>query len=126
MKYKYKYEKAIIAIAVLTFIFSAGISSVQAQTDKILDDNLDDEYRTEQLLGSFEDSDYDNWLKFVNPNSNLAKKISKEDFELFMQARKLARQGKYEDTLHLYHDLKTHLKLSNIDVDIVEKTLHIE
>jgi len=110
------YEKVIMAVAVLTFIFSAGLSGVQA---KSLDSDPDTEQRTELILESFESSDYDRWQKLVNPNSNLARSINEDNFSSFIEARKLARQGKYEEFLQSYENLKENLGLSDEDVEKV-------
>lgn len=109
---KKKYEKVIITIAVLTFVFSAGMSNVQAQTDVIIPDEIGNEVRAEYILESLEDSDYDDWKRLVNPNSKLAQKVTKEVFQKFTHARELARQGRYNKALWECERVASYLDLN--------------
>ncbi len=111
-----KYHKIIIAIAVLTFVFSAG-SVVQAKALSDLDNELPQfAQRSELILESIESGSYDTWRKLVNPNSKIAKKVDNDDFDKFIQARILAREGKYQQALALYDYLRIRLNLGNNEV----------
>jgi hypothetical protein len=123
---KMKYEKMIVAMAVLTFVFSAGLSSVQAMVAKgMAEELLRDVERAELILESIEYGSYESWRKLVNNNSKIAKKVCEEDFNEFVRARKLARQGKYEEALNLCDDLKAKLSLDDRDVSNIVSSLGI-
>lgn len=123
---KKKYEKVIVTIAVLTFVFSAGMSNVQAQTDVIMPDEIGNERRAEYILESLEESDYDNWKRFVNPNSKLAQKVTRDVFQKFTHARELARQGRYDEALLECERVAPYLDLNEKEVGKIISVLGLE
>ncbi len=112
-------------MAVLTFVFSAGLSGVQATTTYNVINQQEGADRAMLIMKSLEIGNYETWLKLVNPNSRLAKSINEEDFNEFMKARDLARQGKYKEALLLYEDLKLKLGLSDKDIERIVLSLGI-
>jgi len=112
-----KYEKVIMAIAVLSFVFSAGISSIQTRAMRDLEDRQEDDQKIELIMESIENNSYETWQKLVNPNSKIAKIIGPEEFNKFVKTRTLARQTKYKEAIDTYEKLKISLGLDNDDVD---------
>lgn len=124
---KIKYQNIIVAIAVLNFIFSAGIttSQVNAASDTFEGQSQDTE-KAELILESFEEGSYETWRKLVDSDSKIVHKIKKDDFYEFIKARNLARQGRYQEALDLYEDLKIKLDLSDEDINNIIDSLGID
>jgi len=121
-----KYKQAIVAMTALTLSFLGGISGVKAGSVRSLPLNDGDISREEMILESIETEDYDSWRKLVNINSNLAKKVGREDFHKFVLARNLARHGEYDKAIDVYNDLKWKVGISSNDIKAVADALDIE
>ncbi len=119
-----KYKKAIVAMAVLTFIFSVGVSGANAGAAARMA-NRNNARRAEMTLKSIEANDYDAWRRLVNPNSRLARQISEGDFREFSRARKLARQGRYQEAIEIYERLKAKIGLSDKEIEEISSSLSL-
>ena len=120
-----KYKQTIVAMTALTLSFLGGISGVKAGSVRSLPLNDGDISREEMILESIETEDYDSWRKLVNANSNLAKKVGREDFYKFALARNLARHGEYDKAIDIYNDLKWKVDISSHDIKAVADALDI-
>lgn len=120
-----KYKQAIVAMTALTLSFLGGISGVKVGSARISSVNDGDINREEMILESIETEDYDSWRKLVNFNSNLAKKVGREDFHKFVLARNLARRGEYDKAIDIYNDLKWKVGISSHDIKAVADALDI-
>lgn len=123
---KIKYQNIIIAIAVLTFVFSAGLTGTQVKAAEYgFEEQSQEVERAELILESFEEGSYETWRKLVNPNSKIARKIEKKDFYEFIKARNLARKGEYQEAWDLCEDLRTRLGLSGKEIEKIVESLGV-
>ena len=111
----HKYKKAAINIALITIIFTTGLSSnvfaaLSGGSDIDIESKLaKPDAKQEQVVASIEDDDYESWRKIVGKNSKVAKLIDQKSFDLFVRARNAARQGEYEDAINLTEAVKEQL-----------------
>jgi len=97
----------------LTLVMASNISAVYAsprETERLMQNFLQQE--REDFFQTFEDDDYEAWKSKVGKNSDIAKIITKEKFSKFVQARRLARRGSYEESVKLAAELKDQIKNS--------------
>jgi hypothetical protein len=118
------YEKIITTMAVLTFIFTAGLSAEQAKASQDETVSQDIIARAEIVLESLEEADFENWSKRVSVKK-LPVKVNKDDFQLFIKARKLARNGEYEASMAICAELKSRLKLSDREFNQIAQKLPV-
>ena len=116
-----KYKKAAVSLAVLTLILTAGITSAYGfagddsgndSADKNRKNYSFSSERQQSVLEAFEEANYQAWLKIVGPKSKIARAITKENFNKFITARKLARQCRYDEALKLSRELGEELRAS--------------
>jgi len=114
----HKYQKAAVSLAVLTLILTAGITSAYGYTgDDDGGSDMDTNRKNysfssdlqQSVLEAFEESNYQAWLTIVGKESEIAGLISEENFNKFLSARKLARQGRYGKALSLSKELGNEL-----------------
>lgn len=105
----HKYQKAALSIAFLTLILSGGLSygAVASASGTINNSNRNQE---EKILETFENDDYDAWKKLLAKKGKLVEAVEREDFDSFVLARKLARQGRYDEAISLSENLEKRLK----------------
>jgi hypothetical protein len=103
-----KYKQAAISIAFLTIMFSAGIYT--GYGNKRLENDNRNQLREVAILNSFEDNDYEAWKRNIGKNNDVSDIISKEEFELFIQARSAVRGGDYDKAIALSQKLENDLK----------------
>ena len=108
----HKYKKAAINIALITIIFTTGLtSSVIASLSGGPDSDIESrmakpDARQEKVVASLEAEDYETWRKTVGRNSKVAKLIDENSFRLFIKARNAARQGEYDEAIGLTEEIK--------------------
>lgn len=110
-----KYQEVYIVLALLTVILSSGISTAYANSSEY------EEYRKgkttiserrEAMLATFENNDYQKWLKVVGGDNPLVKLISQEEFNKFVSARNLARAGEYDKSLEIGREVGLEIEKS--------------
>ncbi len=121
-----KYKKVIITIAVLNFVFSAGMFSVQARSVRNLENEQEDEQRAELIMESIENNNYESWRKLLGSNTQIAKIIGPKEFDDFVKIRNLARQTKYKEAMDIYKGLKSRLNLSNNEINKIAQLIEKE
>ena len=104
-----KYKKAALNIALLTLLFSGGLSLGYVRTVANTGD-MNVSKQEKMLLDSFENDDYDLWKKVVSKKSKIRNVVAEDDFEKFIDARKLARAGEYDKSIELTEKLEFDLK----------------
>jgi hypothetical protein len=105
-----KYKKAALNIAFLTLMLSGGLTAGHINADPSAE-NEKNAFKEEIILYSFENNDYETWKKTLPKKSKIQNVITKNDFEQFITARKLARAGKYDQAIQLSTKLENDLKL---------------
>ena len=103
-----KYQEVYIILAMLTVIFSSGISTAYADSSEY------EEYRKggttiserrETVLATFEKNDYQKWLSTIGQDNPLTQMIDETEFNKFIEARNLARAGEYDKSLEIARTL---------------------
>ena len=108
------YKKTAVTIAILTLVISANISAIHAsplEAERMLNSSFQ-RGSDRDILETFEEGDYEKWKKKVGLNSRIASIVTKEKFNDFIKARRLAREGKYEEAIRLADELKKEIKRS--------------
>lgn len=126
MKNHHNYEKVIVAIAVLTFVFTVGIGYSRAgeagpDPGARAAGSLDNEI----ILETIEDKSYEKWRDLVKPRNRLADLVSREDFLLFVEAREAARGGEYEKALEICGIVGARIGLSADEESKIRKNLKL-
>ncbi|MEI8361343.1 MAG: hypothetical protein WCG01_04395 [bacterium] len=98
------YKQAAISIAILTIIFTAGMTDGYRCCARRSKQSA--EMKRERVMSSIEGADFDQWRQSVGPEYVMLSDIAKEDFREFVIARKLARSGRYEKSIILANKLK--------------------
>lgn len=109
-----KYEKVAINLALLTIIFSAGITSnylatANSDSDLNLNNKKTAKYsqeKQEKILNTFENSDYQTWKKIIGQNNKVGDIIDEPTFKNFVTARIAARNGQYNKAIKITEALK--------------------
>lgn len=110
-----KHQEVYIILALLTVIFSSGISTAYANSSEY------EEYRKgkstinekrQDVLMSFENKNYQEWLSAVGRKNPLAKLINEDEFNKFVSARDLARAGQYDASLEIGKEVGVELEKS--------------
>lgn len=107
-KYLPSYKQAALSIAVLTIIFTAGLTdgyecfASSGQKEAV-------ESKREQIMASIEEADYDAWRQNVGTKNSLTRIISPTDFQEFVRLRQEARSGYYDKSVMLAQNLKIKL-----------------
>lgn len=105
------YEKIVVTIAVLTFLFANGLNPARTR-EKNWPDNEKERARQEIVLTAIEEEDYKKWRQIIGPDSWIGRKIDQKSFNLFVETRRLARSGQYGEALDKSEKLKKDLRLS--------------
>ena len=105
-----KYKKVIINLAILTFLLSAGATTAYANPDEYNDNSDTDIYKRARVLETFENGDYAAWKRTMRRQGGYIDFVNKEQFDKFIQARKLARSGKYSEAVVLGEELEIEIK----------------
>lgn len=102
-----KYKQAAIAIAFLTIILSAGIcNGVTTREEK----SKRQQSQKIAILEAFENGDYESWRQIILAKGDVYSSISEEDFNKFVQARRAARSGDYDQAINLSAEVENELK----------------
>ena len=109
-----KWKKAAVNIALLTIILTTGIlnsypSSADIDPDKDADNQKLPKYsqdKQEKVALAFEDNDYQAWKEIVGTKSKIGGAVNESDFQRFVNARKAARSGQYDEAIRITEELK--------------------
>lgn len=114
-----KYVNIIATLAVVTIILSTGISSAYADSNEYVNYKKGGKLAEQQMaiLEAFENEDYKAWKLIIGENSLIAKEVGHELFSDFIKARKLARNGSYDEALSILNEISQELEvcLNNIN-----------
>ncbi len=115
-----KYKQAALILAILTLVLTAGVTSSYAYSGEYEDEGSNNGQREKRILAldSFEKNDYKAWRKLVG-RSYISEIISEEKFNSFVEARILARNGRYDESFKLSYDLGLELQE---EIDIMVKS----
>ena len=115
-----KYKKVAINIAILTIILSTGLSTscltnigVASADAPESDINISAKENSEtssekqgKILNTFENNDYEAWVKIIGQNNKINNIIDQTTFNNFVMARTAARNGQYDKALKITESLK--------------------
>ncbi len=120
-----KYKQAALILAILTLVLTAGVTSSYAYSGEYEDGANDNGQKERRILvlDSFEKNDYKAWRKVVGRN-DISKVINEDKFNSFVEARTLARKGKYDESFKLSYDLGLELQ-EEIDI-MIKKGKNVE
>jgi hypothetical protein len=110
-----KYKQAAISIAVVTLILTSGLYSGTKPAEKKGTENNTDPSQ-EELLETFENNDFETWSRLVSSRGAIARVVTKEDFDTFVEARQAARGGDYDKAIELSSFLEMELKSKLSDI----------
>lgn len=107
----HKYRKAAMNIALITIIFTAGLTSSALAAFTGQDADFESrlakpDARQERVIKTLEDADYESWKKTVGKNNKIVKIIDENSFQKFIEARSAARQGEYDKAIKITEALK--------------------
>jgi hypothetical protein len=115
-----KYKKAAINIAFLTMILSVGINSAylsgfdsDVEADLDLNSGKIPKYsqdKQEKIINAFENNDYQAWKKIIGRNKRVNNLVDESIFQNFALARKIARNGQYDQAIEMTEKLKQNVK----------------
>ena len=113
-----KYKKAAINIAFLTMILTVGISnsflfSSDFDSDIDLNNKKAPKYiqeKQEKVTATLEQSDYQTWKKLIGKNNKINSLINESDFQLFVEARSAARNGRYDKAIEITDKITEKIK----------------
>lgn len=107
-KYLPNYRQAALSIALLTIIFTAGLTDgYECFSDKEQKEVA--EAKREQIMTSIEKADYDLWRQSIGAQNSVTSVINRNDFQAFVQLRQEARSGAYDKSIELAQSLKVKL-----------------
>ncbi len=103
-----KYQQAIVSVAFLTLLLSAGLNIGLPDVDTS-ENNAKGKEKSELILNSFENADYRSWKAAVGKNM-IGNLVSNNDFNHFLAARTAVRSGNYDQAINLTNTLEAKLK----------------